>query len=798
MKQLGILATALLCCVANPSMAQRTAPGPQPGTGGGDTTRSGGRAIEAPGQVTSRPGSEPATVDEIIVTARRKSENIERVPVSITAIADAQIRSGSIRTEADLQSAVPGLVIRQNHSQSQFNYSIRGQSVDSFSGSPPGVLPYIDEVQVSAPVATAFYDLESIQVLKGPQGTLFGRNTTGGAVLYDTAAPTNQFAVHLSGRYGNENTRELQGAVNLPVVSDKVLLRVSGDYTKSDGYIRNLFNDGWLGGDDSKSGRISLRLQPIEGLRNDTIVQYSTFGGTVAQAALYSVNACGARNNGFTLNSGASCLYNPSTPGFAAFLAAHPGAYPGGLDALVAYQRALGPYVTDTDYPNSNSARSLFVVNKTTYDLNADLLVKNIVGVTDSTSSITLDIDGTSYPIFQTGTKNNIGYEKYETRQVSEELQLQGKAWGGALDYIIGGYYARERDPITFVLSAFEYTPIFPATLFNYSYTTTDETRAAFEQMSYHFHNGLSVTGGVRYTWETTEIEQRPGGIYQGAPPQSAKSSKPSWNISLEFQQSGSLMLYAATRGSWRTGGFNGVSPPVNAPASGGGDVFNPETTRDFELGAKFAGLIGSTPVRLNAAAYNQWVDDIQRSNTAVVNGILANLTVNVPQATVTGFELDGQLNPLPWLTLGGMIAYTDARFNKPAVSLFGTETNFGPYADAPKWASSVFVQVEKELPRQAGSVALRADAYTQSGQYFSNLNDTYEPNTYIPGYSLANLHLAWHAMFGTKVTPSLYVRNVGDTRYFVGGVPEGGAVGLNNAASGRPRTYGLEVRYDF
>jgi iron complex outermembrane receptor protein len=773
--KLGIFSIAWLVFAANMVVAQTSAP--------------------AQGSSTAQ---ESSALEEIIVTARRKDENLERVPVAITALSAAQLSEQSIRTEADLQSAVPGLVIRQNQSQTQFNYSIRGQSVDSFSGSPPGVLPYIDEVQVSAPVATSFYDLESIQVLKGPQGTLFGRNTTGGAVLYNTVAPTDKFESYLDVRVGNEDTREYQGAINLPIVSEKILLRLSGDILQDQGYEKNLYNNQWLGADDTKSGRASLRLQLTDDLRNDTIFQYSSFGGSVAQPVLWSVNQCGAKNNGFTLNSQAACLYGPANPLFPGFLAANPGAFPGGLSANVGYQAGLGPYVTDSDYPNLNKGWAEYFVNKTQYQINPDLLIKNIFGDTNSRSTITTDIDGTSYPIFQTGTQTKVAFEEYQTQQLSEELQLQGKAVSGALDYIVGGYYARESDPVIFDISFFGFEPFFPATPALYNYTTTDKTSAVFEQVSYHLGAGFSLTEGYRYTWEKNEISQLPGSIYYGASAQHSSSSDPSWNFSLEYQQSQDLMLYVATRGSWRTGGFNGVSPPVNAPASADGNVFYPETTHDVELGEKFAGLIGNMPVRLNAAAYVQWVDNIQRVDIVVVNANLASLTVNVPQATVTGFEFDGQVNPLHWLTLGATLAYTDARFNKPTVSLFGQDTNFGPYADTPRWAGSLYMQAQKNLPNQAGVLGARVDAYAQSGQWFSNLGNTYEPNTDLPSYSLLNMRLDWRDIYGTKVTPSLYVRNIADRRYYVGGVPQGGAVGLNDAAPGRPRTFGLEVRYAF
>lgn len=124
------------------------------------------------------------SLEEVMVTATRREESIESVPISITAISGGDLAKRAIYNENDLPFAVPGLVIRSNGGGHAFNYVVRGQSVDTFSNSPPSVLPYINEVQIVTHSASTFYDMEGIQVLKGPQGTLFGRNATGGAILY--------------------------------------------------------------------------------------------------------------------------------------------------------------------------------------------------------------------------------------------------------------------------------------------------------------------------------------------------------------------------------------------------------------------------------------------------------------------------------------------------------------------------------------------------------------------------------------------------------------------------------------
>jgi len=133
----------------------------------------------------------PATGD-IIVTARRKEENIQTVPVAVVAFGQEAIANRMIRTESDLQRVVPGLTIRETEGSNQIAYSIRGQTIDAFIGSALAVVPYVNEVQANGNAASNFYDLGSIQVLKGPQGTLFGRNSTGGAVLIATAKPVNE------------------------------------------------------------------------------------------------------------------------------------------------------------------------------------------------------------------------------------------------------------------------------------------------------------------------------------------------------------------------------------------------------------------------------------------------------------------------------------------------------------------------------------------------------------------------------------------------------------------------------
>ena len=179
--------------------------------------------------------STDAGPETIVVTARRRAEDISRVPTAVSALEGSALAERSIVSQADLQAAVPGLVVRETQSNNQLNYSIRGQTVDAFSGSSTAVVPYVNEVPFVAGGVASFFDLESIQVLKGPQGTLFGRNATGGAVLSTTARPKNEFSGSMKGGYGNRDAFNAEGAVNVPIVEDRVLLQAAFTAARSDG-----------------------------------------------------------------------------------------------------------------------------------------------------------------------------------------------------------------------------------------------------------------------------------------------------------------------------------------------------------------------------------------------------------------------------------------------------------------------------------------------------------------------------------------------------------------------------------
>lgn len=750
----------------------------------------------------------PGALQEIVVTAQRRSESLSKVPVSISALNADALQKQAVITESDLQVSVPGLVVRATTNSNQLNYSIRGQTVDAFTGSQPAVLPYFDEIQVTSNSASAFYDLESIQVLKGPQGTLFGRNATGGAVLLTTVKPTNDFGGFINVSAGNYDFKWYQGAINVPLVTDKVLLRLAGDIQSRDGFVTNLFDGRRLGDVDKDSVRMSLLVKPVEQLSNLLVADYTYSGGSNVPASVYNAYAPGSTNNGYPLFVTGSVLYSPfldtavNFPGaWAAYLAAHPKVPPGGLVAYAAQQRARGPYVVDINDADIHRSTSLIVSNITTFDINDRLQLKNVAGYTRSSSHDSTDLDGTPYTI---EGMNPDAFTK-ESRQFSEEFQLSGKALQDQLKYIGGVYYANARNGDITDVYFFDVSPIIPATEARFVSAIYDKTIAGYTQASYDLSQatslqGLSVSAGARYTSDKLTQDILPTSRFYNLPglpnEREIKFDKVSWQFGIDEQLTPDLLLYVTTRRSFRSGGFNPFAPQVQGTAAVGGNQFDAEVATDVELGLKFQGLLAGTPVRLDFAVYDGNIDNVQRSIYIPTPQGIASLTVNIPKAKVRGVEFDTVVTPVSWFDLGLNLAYTDAKFTENSATVFGQTQVYGPFADTPKFAGSVFVQTSSQLP--FAKLALRGEVYRQGLSYFGSQNDSTVPGVDMPAYTLANFRVGLEDILGSRVALAAYVKNAFNKVYYVGGVPNGADLSLTDAVPGDRRVYFLQASYKF
>ncbi|TAL02803.1 MAG: hypothetical protein EPO08_06015 [Rhodospirillaceae bacterium] len=717
-----------------------------------------------PVEVAHAQSADTMQVEEVIVTAQRREENLEKVPLSVLALSADALRERGIVNEADLQSAVPGLVVRESVGDNNYTFIVRGQTVDAYSSSPPAVLVYYDDVNIAPHAQSSFFDLSSVQVLKGPQGTLFGRNTTGGAVLYQTTQPGEKFGGYVTAQQGSYDSTTVQAAINLPF-DPKVLIRIAGNYNRNDGYVYNLATKDWWGRTSASALRGTIVLKPTDQLTNTTMVQYDKRNGISVPNELSSVYKCGTPG----LNTTIDCITN------------------GAAYAELLAQKKRGPYVSNLSAREAYSGLSYLAVNTTKYEVNADTTIKNIVGMGRNWSNGPYDYDATPFTILENTPRG----ETMVSTNYSEELQALGSTLGGQLKYTAGFYYSHEKDIINAPLT-------FGGFLFGYNTNSTERTIAGYLQASYQLTDQVGLTGGIRYTGDRVTLTQLAESVYGPGHPETMSVSKPSWNVSAEYQTTPDIMLYVTTRGSYRSGGFNFADNPVPQTAASAGNLFYPEQLKDIEGGVKSSGRLGDVPFRFNLDVYNSWIDNSQRVAYVIVGGAPVALTVNLKSAQITGADSDFEFKLAPWLNVGGTLAYTHARFTQPIVTLFGSVQNFGPFADAPGWSGSAYAELSHDLAENAGRLTLRTDVYAQSKYYFSNLNNTTNPDAIIAGFGLVNLKVSWLEIFGSHLSASLAVNNLFDKHYYVGGLQEGSDLGVNSQVPGRPRWVTGELHYEF
>lgn len=753
-------------------------------------------AILPPDQ--SRPASTPADASQgdIIVTAQRRSESLQRTPVAVSVLSGDTISRQAITSERDLQISAPGLTVKAQQNDNQLNYSLRGQTVDTYTSSLPSVLPYVNEVQVGGLGQSAFYDLQSIQVVKGPQGTLFGRNATGGAVLFTTAKPTEETSGYGVARYGSFNNVQLEGAVSGAVVPEVLQARVAGFFERRDGYQTNLFYDTKLGNRKRFGVRGSITLKPGSGITNDLVVDYLHDRGTNITPVIYNAVPVSANVPG-----------NPFVPNNVFF----PGLAQAAID-----QRARGPFVANVDSLNGHALDKLIVSNISSIELGSDTTLKNVFGYVNIAADDAGDIDGTQFGIDGRGTAETGAFGGYvRIHQFSEELQLLGKTLDDRLEYAVGVYAASIVDHsrnVSFIEAGLGVPPQTNAG------TTTSRSIAGYTQATYDTGlAGFKLTGGLRYTSEQVTFRRDADDLYtvQTNPtfapfyadgrfiaPQRDTFNKVSWTVGLQNQVTSDLLLYVNSRRSFRSGGFNFHAPPTPGFADQSGGEFRPEIATDLELGAKLRGNAGGAPFSLNLAVYNMWVENVQRAFYGAIYGGLAGITVNVPKSEVTGFELDGTIRPTSWLAVGGNLNYTNARFTSNQVPVLGTNggtaiAEFSTYPDTPRWSGLAFADITAPVSQRYDAV-LHGDVYAQTSNYFSSTGKTLNPGTLIPGYSVTNFRIGLQDNSGKGWSLSGIVKNAFKRTYYSGGIGFASLFALNVVVPGEPRTFLAEVRYRF
>jgi len=795
-------------------------------------------------------------IGDIIVTATRREERNQDVPIAITALSPERLQQQGITKEQDLAASVPSLVVGPNGqgSRDSQSFTIRGQGA-TFQASP-GVVVYLNEVPLPAALTLSqqggpgnFLDLENLQVLSGPQGTLFGRNTTGGAVLLVPRKPGNEFGGWLQGTFGNYSRKELEGAINLPLIPDKLLVRVAAAFHDRDGFTHDVV---WNTDRDNEhyfSGRIGIMFKPIDGLENYTMV-YGSKSDT---------NGAGLIDKGFNIDALKGlglCYEGPTIPGAITSCNVY--------RAATANADALGPRKTALSIDEFQQTKTWGVTNTTKLDLGSELTLRNIVsyqrlriryrydgdatvlqqhdvdpGVLPAVGQVTLPGDGTPVSYFNSTLSSEMPRD--DLKEWTEELQLQGNMLDKKLNWTIGGFYYDQRPSGAQGSRIVLYCPAAftgfcqPAT---FRYGTTSTSKALYAQATLDFGalspalNGLRLTGGYRYTWDHLSgfsIQYNPTttpGVVTCASDNtpvpianadtacqfsgSLKTSAPSWLIGLDYKAAPDVLLYAKVSRSYKAGGFNPYAVFVNTR------TFNPETVTSYEAGIKSDFQLAGIPFRLNVSAYTLDYKGIQRASgdyNPLTNAGGAR-TLNA-DARIRGIELEASVRPWRGFELGGNFSYTDAKYTRyQYVSNTGqlacngvvapggiADSSCIPFQYVSPYIWSIHASQNVPLADNLGTLSLFANYSHTSSQYTEAFNlPSQQPGATLDKYGTLNVSLDWRNIANKGVDVGLFATNLTNSTYRISNtdVYQAGGLLYWTTLYGEPRMFGARVKIHF
>jgi iron complex outermembrane recepter protein len=759
-------------------------------------------------------------IETVTVTARRRAEDAQTVPENVTAHSGEALHEDGVTSSLDLQNLEPTLTVTGSlGSRDTDVFSIRGQS-QPFGGADPGVQTYFAEVPFDASGPGSYYDLDNVQVLSGPQGTLFGRNTTGGAILFEPKRPTDEFGGYVDGQLGNFSDRKLSGAIDIPIVDDTLMVRAAGAIEQRNGFTKDVTTGSELDNLNYQAFRVGVTWRPISGFENYLLYDYLRDRNHGTGAELTSIASepqlIAIAENDFGLSPLAA--------------AATVGAFYPSLQFAVANQQALGPRQTTSSIPLFYRRESWGLTDIASYDITSHLRIRNIFGYRSDKEQPAFDYDGSFLPILD--IPNSRTWES-NSLQVTEEFQLQGESNDNSVQWIAGfyheldhpgGYAEVERDTFGGGSGGFPFSTSEFEALSN-----GGTSNAVFGQASWKVTDKLTLTGGGRYTWDRKVADANicviplegpscpfpvPNTFPYGQATQSGSFHAPSWTLAADYQVTDDSMVYATYRRGYKSGGFNSGAGAATDFAE-----FQPEYLTDVEIGAKNNWTILGVPGRTNADAYYGWYSNIQKNDLVAITfsgplpepSELSALTFNAARAKVQGFDLSSTFIPTDNLEISVFYSYTDATYSKfvlpEAISIdeiTGIQSAVGaldhagdPFAYTPK--SKFGLQARYHIPVDStlGMPYIGVTWSEQSKVWFSDLSDI-EPNAFQKGYDLVNLRIDWDSFLGQPFDLSAFVNNATDKTYKVGANALEHLTGTTSSIYGAPRMWGFELRYRF
>jgi iron complex outermembrane recepter protein len=718
-----------------------------------------------------------ATVDEeavtestdIIVTAQRREERVQDIPVAISAFGASQIERGGIASLESLAPRVPSFYFGSFGAARPQLY-IRGIGTRSFDpGSESSVGVFADDVYLGRSSGSfgAMKDIERIEVLRGPQGTLYGRNTIGGAINVITKAPSDEFTGNFEAGISNYDGYNLFGAVGGPISGEKLMFRVAGWREERDGYVTNTATGRRFQGIENTGGRLRATIAPVDALKIDLTAEYMKDGDKAAFGGL---------NQGTVGNPQSVFFRGSGTP------TVNTNLRRGALSFDPFLDREVESYIGRIEYDAGGATfTSISALRK--------------LDISDGR-----DLEGSSLDVLDQSSVES-------SKQFTQEFRIASTpdgnlSIGGLVDWIVGGFYYHDtsdrvdsfRVGLNSAVRAAAGTPATDVALSDYKI----ESYAVFGQATFHLTDALDVTLGGRYTNDKKRATQA-GTTTDAAPiiaaafttTNRAKYTSFDPRIVVAYKITPDANVYASYSTGFKSGGFQYV-PFSKAQAD---VLFEPEDIKTYEIGFKTEWL--DRALRVNGSAYYYDYKNLQISRIILPPGTTApvSLISNAASSTIKGLDLEITARPSRHFEVNIAYGYLDAKYDK---YVFNATTDFSNtrMVRAPK--HSVSVGAEWRIPILGdGELSLRGD-YALTGDFFHEPGEgniafgTGIPLTGEDGYGLLDLR-ATLSKDNWRITA--YATNVADTRY------RRTINALGNTVvgfAGTPRIYGLKAGYSF
>jgi len=788
------------------------------------------------------PGAQASAGDqleEVVVTARKREEVIQKTPVSITAFTSKQLEYQQVTGINDIQQQAPSLLIQKaaaGASQGIY-YDIRGQ-VETTTGvsDDASVGLYIDDVFSGGRLiarAMPLVDLERVEILKGPQGTLYGRNTTGGAVKFITKQPTYDFEGNVTLGLGNYDRHYAEGMINVPIIQDKMALRIVGLYDHHSGYSYDTINKHDLDALDDFGVRAALRFDPTDDL--NMILRGSYANGRDDGAYNKSVYLAPGYSNSLVNVEVSTGLLPLSTAqqsvlGNAAARAAVAAAEPQAR-ALYAAQRAL-PRDRGVEQLGWSPANKGYDVNGSftvAYDLDP-VTIKSITGWERAVDKRDFNTGGSPWVFLGSDTQSS-------NNQLTQEIQVTGTGLDDRLKYTAGLYYYYQsamdnRDSYTLpnFLGPLGFVPKKADTHDNYSI----QSPAAYAQATYSLTPSVNFTAGVRWTTESKDIVAQGyntslAGVVTCAAPLPSTAATPlaqcpvkgatsdrnvSYTFGLDWSVNDDLLLYIKTSRGFKSGGYGSFVPGgVTLPNY----AYNPEIVTDYEAGVKSQWL--DNRLRANLSVYHSDYNNIQRTVTKILNGLPITPVLNAANATIDGGEFEAEVVPVTGLRLTASASYTQTaylHYTQANTNLVVFPTGIQDlsselFQNQPKWTFSLAAGYD--YPTEVGNL------HTELDWYYRTKADLYPPDGVpgtnflqpgnIPvtapdsdrfqgGYGLLNASVSLDLdQYNSTIT--LWGKNILDQQYYVANVSLlNSGIAPTQVFYGDPATFGVNATYHF